>query len=255
MKDFTTSAYALLLNQLLNAGYKFITLENYLQHPPLASEKTVILRHDVDALPLNSLRTAQIESELGIQGTYYFRIVKQSNDPATIKAIAALKHEIGYHYEDLALTKGDTAKAIAAFEQNLAYFRTFYPVTTICMHGSPLSKFDNRQVWQSYNYKQYGIIGEPYFDIDFNKILYLTDTGRRWDGDKVSVRDKVQGQNHQLSFHSTFDIIRHISQLPNNIMITTHPQRWHANSLRWYSEFLLQNSKNIVKRFIINRNH
>jgi hypothetical protein len=38
-----------------------------------------------------------------------------------------------------------------------------------------------------------GIIGEPYFDVDFSKMLYLTDTGRRWDGGIVSVRDKAQG--------------------------------------------------------------
>jgi hypothetical protein len=48
-------------------------------------------------------------------------------------------------------------------------------------------------MWKDRNYKEFGIIGEPYFDIDFNKVMYLTDTGRRWDGDKVSIRDKVSG--------------------------------------------------------------
>ena len=54
------------------------------------------------------------------------------------------------------------------------------------------NKYDNKQLWKYYNYKAYGIIGEPYFDINFNDVFYLTDTGRRWDGDKVSVRDKVK---------------------------------------------------------------
>jgi len=40
--------------------------------------------------------------------------------------------------------------------------------------------------------EDYGIIAEPYFDMDFKEVLYLTDTGRRWDGDRVSVRDKVE---------------------------------------------------------------
>ena len=62
---------------------------------------------------------------------------------------------------------------------------------TICMHGSPLSKYDNRLLWEKYDYRDFGIIGEPYFDVDFNEVLYLTDTGRRWDGDSFSVRDKV----------------------------------------------------------------
>ena len=61
------------------------------------------------------------------------------------------------------------------------------------MHGSPLSKWDNRYLWKKYNYRDFGIIAEPYFDVDFSEVLYLTDTGRRWDGDEVSVRDKVEG--------------------------------------------------------------
>ncbi len=84
--------------------------------------------------------------------------------------------------------------AIEDFERNLEKLRKFYPVKTICMHGSPLSKWDNRDLWKRYNYRDFGIIAEPYFDIDFGEVLYLTDTGRRWDGDRVSVRDKVRRQ-------------------------------------------------------------
>ncbi len=62
------------------------------------------------------------------------------------------------------------------------------------MHGSPLSKWDNRDLWKKYDYRDFGIIAEPYFDLDFDEVFYLTDTGRRWDGSSVSVRDKVSGQ-------------------------------------------------------------
>ena len=119
-----------------------------------------------------------------------FRIVPQSNEPNIIREIQTLGHEIGYHYEDLTLCKGNPDKAIKSFERNLNYFRQFGPVKTICMHGSPLSRFDNRKLWEKYNYRDFGITGEPYFDIDFAKVLYLTDTGRRWDGEKMSIRDK-----------------------------------------------------------------
>ena len=50
-----------------------------------------------------------------------------------------------------------------------------------------------RDLWKKYNYRDFGIIGEPYFDVDYSKVLYLTDTGRRWDGDKVNVRDRALG--------------------------------------------------------------
>ena len=50
-------------------------------------------------------------------------------------------------------------------------FARWLPIETICMHGSPLSRYDNRKIWEKYNYRDYGIIGEPYFDVDFRKVL------------------------------------------------------------------------------------
>ena len=246
MRDFTLNTYQLLLKALLKAGYSFQTFEEFLEKP---SERVVILRHDVDALPQNSLATAQLEKELGIRGSYYFRIVRQSNKPAFIKKITDLGHEIGYHYEDLALLKGNMEKALAEFEKNLGYFRNYYPVKTICMHGSPLSRYDNRHMWQENNYRDYGILGEPYFDIDFSKVFYLTDTGRRWDGEKVSVRDKVNNP-FSLNFKTTHEISHRINELPDLIMITIHPQRWTNKSLPWMKELVLQNVKNLVKKIL-----
>ena len=79
------------------------------------------------------------------------------------------------------------------------------------MHGSPRSKWDSKDLWKEYNYRDYGIIGEPYFDIDFNKTAYYTDTGRMWDGEKFSVRDKTERQtNPQPGYHSTRQMIRAI---------------------------------------------
>ena len=87
------------------------------------------------------------------------------------------------------------------------------------------------------------------FSKDLNKVFYLTDTGRRWDGDKVSVRDKVKS-GINLSFHSTNEIIWSVkkNQLPKQIMFTFHAQRWHDNTILWCKEFVLQNIKNLAKR-------
>jgi len=250
MRDFTLSAYQLLLTTLLKKGYRFLTFEEYLTSSPTG--KLVIVRHDVDDLPQNSLNTAILEEQLGIKASYYFRIVKQSDHPDVIRAIAKLHHEIGYHYEDLALAHGNKTEAIKQFAINLAYFRQYYPVRTICMHGSPMSSWDNRKIWEEYKYADYGIIGEPYFQIDFNKFFYLTDTGRCWNGEKVSVRDKVNSA-HKLEFRTTFDIVAGVETLPEQIMITTHPQRWENKWVPWVKELVLQNAKNQVKRVIVKK--
>jgi hypothetical protein len=247
MKDFTCLAFKQLLIALKKEGYQFFTFEEYLTQKP--KEKTVILRHDVDALAKNSLQTAQIEKGLEIKGVYYFRIVKQSNQPEIIKAIAALGHEVGYHYEDLTTSWGNEEKAITRFKKNLEYFRQYYPVKTICMHGSPLSKWDNKDIWKKHNYKEYGIIGEPYYDIDFSQFCYLTDTGRSWNGGQFSVRDKVVSP-HNFNYEKTTCIIANIDKLPNQIMITVHPQRWNDDTFLWTKELIFQNIKNVIKRVI-----
>jgi hypothetical protein len=108
-----------------------------------------------------------------------------------------------------------------------------------------------------FNYRDFGITAEPYFDLDFNKIFYLTDTGRRWDGWKVSVRDKVPQQEvwkrEGLVFRSTRDIIRaaETGRLPHHIMFTFHPQRWNANPLPWLKELVFQRIKNTIKYGIV----
>jgi hypothetical protein len=65
------------------------------------------LRHDVDLLPGRSLRFAWIQHKMGIKGSYYFRAFPESWDEAVIKEIAALGHEVGYHYECLTTCNGN----------------------------------------------------------------------------------------------------------------------------------------------------
>ena len=252
--DFTLNMYRELLEKFREKNFSIISYEDFLTKK--SSRKVVIMRHDVDLLPYNSYLAAQVEKELSARATYYFRIVKESNDPEVIKAIAELGHEIGYHYEDLTLADGDMKKAIDLFEKHLDYFRTYYPVKTICMHGSPMSPYDNRRIWTEYSYRNYNVIGEPYFDINFKKFLYLTDTGRRWNGDKVSVRDKISNRDKirnpfRFNFRKTEEILNAIDKglLPNHIMITTHPQRWHVSLIPWVNELVFQNIKNVVKKY------
>jgi hypothetical protein len=249
MRDFTLEMYALLLAAVKKAGYSSVPYEQFVEQGQKG--RHYILRHDVDDLPLNSLATAQLESELGMKGTYYFRIVRQSYQPDIIHAISELGHEIGYHYEDLALCKGDYEKAYEQFQINLELFRTHYPVRTICMHGSPLSRWDNRLLWDKYDYKKSGILAEPYFDTDFSKVFYLTDTGRMWDGAEYSVRDKVRSA-FDIKIHSTPDLIQKIEKdlLPNQVMQNIHPQRWANEILPWTKELFMQKGKNVIKGII-----
>jgi hypothetical protein len=247
--DFTLKTYKNYLKILYSNGYSFQTFEQFIQN---SKKKFIILRHDVDRLPQNSLNFAKIQNKLGIEGTYYFRMLPCSYDERIIREIIDLGHEIGYHYENMDICNGNIEKAWDDFRLNLDNLRKLYHVKTICMHGSPLSKFDNKDLWKKYDYKSLGIIAEPYYDVNFNDVLYLTDTGRRWNGDKVSVRDKVDS-SFDFNFNHTLEIIEALDKgiLPNKIMFTFHPQRWNDNLLEWSKELISQNAKNVIKKSIL----
>lgn len=323
-RDFTVSAYVRLLDSFREAGYAFQPLCDFIRSP---QEKVVILRHDVDRYPLNSLRTALAENKMDITGTYFFRCRGGKSEEEIIKQISQMGHEAGYHYEDLSKAKGERRKvkggrplkncpvgnfreetgcrggfirrwgrggsdkteeelvgaAFESFSSNLAKLRKIVPVHNICMHGSPTSRFDSRLLWKYYDYRDLGVEAEPYFDICFEDILYLTDTGRRWNGASVSLRDRNSGlalrepeyfagwkvkplagslmnmtdsaKEFQAGyrFRSTNDIVFALEsgEMPQKIMITFHPQRWSDKIIPWAEELLLQNIKNPIKYFIV----
>ena len=244
--DFTLTTYKKLLLAFQSAGYTFQTFEQFLSQP--ADGKVVVLRHDVDELAGNALKIAQLEHKLNVNATYYFRIVKQSNNAQVIKQIVEFGHEIGYHYEDLNMAEGNMEKAEKNFAKNLEYFRSFYPVRTVAMHGSSSGKFDNRDFWNQHKLADYGLIGEPYLSVDFTKIFYLTDTGYAWDGGKYAVRDVVE--NHfGITFHSTSQVVEAIQQgtFPKKCMILAHTL-WTDSLLQWINLHLREFFRNRVKQ-------
>lgn len=273
MRDFTLRTYKRLLEAAVASGCECITFEEYcatrqgIGGRKTLPERFVILRHDVDKRPWYSVRMAEIEAQMGVKASYYFRIGKESNNPECIKLIAQLGHEIGYHYEDMSLCKGNYERAYEHFKHSLEYFRQFYPVRTCCMHGAPMSKYDSRALWEQsadaigstqhggrYDYRDLQLIGEPYYDVDFTQTLYLTDTGRCWDGYNYSIRDKVPEQQERWNkcgwwFHRTQEIIIAMEdhRLPPAVMITTHPQRWTDSWGPWLKELVAQNIKNLIK--------
>lgn len=242
MRDFTPDTYRALLRALK-------------QHSRFT------LRHDVDLYPPRSLHIAEIEAAEGLQATYYFRTVPESYDEDIIRRITALGHDAGYHYECLTTCQGNIDAALQDFRRNLDRLRSVVPVAKACAHGSPRSPHNSMDLWHHADYHNFGITHESMLDTDFSTTLYLTDTGRRWDGYRVSVRDKVpqyqdQWDREGLSFHTTGDLIQSLSNPQHPIhtrplLINTHPQRWIPFGAKWLEEAAMQQLKNIVKQSLI----
>jgi hypothetical protein len=249
--DFYLGRYVALCRRLQREGYEFSTVESYLATGPrLPAGRVAVLRHDVDRLPGRSLAMAEAEAGLGIKATYYFRSVRSSFDPAIIRRIAALGHEIGFHYETLAQAGGDEARALALFGQQLAELRKLAPVATIAMHGSPLSRWDNRDLWKRQDFGAYGLAGEAYLSIDYDRILYFTDTGRMWNGARYNVRDHVRGKTPPAGIRTTDDLEAFLVGHPQPVVLQTHPERWPATVHGYLGTLCLDTAVNQVKRLI-----
>lgn len=246
--DFSVPAFWELSSSLVR-NYKPVTMTEYFSSERLP-KKFAVIRHDVDRLPGHSLETARIESELGINATYYFRAIKGVFVPKIMKEIADLGHEIGYHYEDLSDAKGDYSKAIKLFEHNLSDFRKICDITTISMHGRPLSKYDNRDLWKVHDFHKFGILGEAYLSAG-KELNYFSDTGRNW-GTKNSLRDFIPGKTGNFSVNTTSELINLVeSKKLNNLYILSHPERWSSSIFDWSLYFGIDFAVNFVKKGLI----
>jgi len=254
--DFTFNKYHDLCEAIIVSGYIPITMKDYLIKNTDNGDKYVLLRHDVDRMPENALEMARIENKLGIQSTYYFRSTRNVFRPDIIRQIYNLGHEIGYHYEDLVKAKGNTVQAIGIFEKELSVFRNICDIKTICMHGNSLSKWDNRDLWKSYSFRDFGIIGEAYISIDFKKVLYLSDSGGSWNNSKIRIKDTIAQNSLKLpvdinNTDTIIDIFRNNTSSIEQIYLLVHPDRWNDSPDKWLFEYITKKFRNSAKIFYI----
>lgn len=104
ISDFTIKGYRALLNEGLNAGYKFLSFDD-----PLKKKypKVCLLRHDIDNNLNLALKMANIEKSLGIRATYLFMLRSPSYNLFTktnykiVKKIIQMNHWVGLHYHEI----------------------------------------------------------------------------------------------------------------------------------------------------------
>ena len=249
--DFTLTKYRELLETALKAGYAILPIVDYLR-AGLPAAQNLLLRHDVDRRPWMALRMARLERDLGVRSTYYFRAVRHTFRPDVIAEIHGLGHEIGYHYETLADSRGDIAVAFELFQEHLSEMRQITPVQTISMHGRPLSPWDSREIWNHYDFKTLDLEGEAYLSIDYTKVRYFNDTGRTWHPTRHNVRDFASASPRE-ELGSTDDLITVIDQLKHPVLcVSAHPDRWAHSPARWvlsmFEDSLVNGAKVVLKR-------
>jgi len=229
ISDFTIRKYRLLCEVLSSLPCRVLTVKQFIETGN-KNCMAIIMRHDVDRSFLHAVRMAKIEAAWGLQSSYYVRMTPNVYVPMKIRLLKKLGHEVGYHYEVLTKAGGDLCVAANLFDCELKTLRSFVAIDTVSMHGSPLSRWNNLDIWKKIACEDYGLTGDASISIDYQDIYYFTDTGRSWNADVYNIRDRVASKNPPSSIHTTNDLIRFIKSEPESpVFINSHPNRWSGN--------------------------
>jgi len=251
MRDFTLDMYAGLCATALAAGYVPMTVRRYLEGDALPP-RVLIMRHDIDRWPRRALAMAEREAALGIAATYYVRMTRHAFRPTIVRRLAALGHEIGYHYETLSRAGGDVPRALADMRRELAVLRDCAPVVTAAMHGSPLSPIDNRDIWRHAALGDFDLRGEAYLSLDYGRLAYYTDTGRAWSADATNLRDRPTGATTAVSRADSSEELRAVIASGRHaaLCIQSHPERWSDSLGQWCVSAAMDGAVNVAKRVL-----
>jgi hypothetical protein len=231
--DFTLDKYARLCHAIHRLSCPVMTVREFLETGQ-PQDFAIILRHDIDRGMPSAMRMAKLEVTHGIRATYYARVTRAVFLTSELKRLSGFGHEVGYHYEVLARAKGDIGQAIAMFERELEQMRQVVPVHTISMHGSPLSSWNNLDLWQSYDLRDFNLMGDASLSVDYSNVYYFTDTGRSWDATRYNLRDRVPSRQPLCTVRSTDELIDFLTEAHDGpVVISAHPNRWTAGRLAW----------------------
>jgi len=248
-RDFTLEKYCELLQCAIGHKYELLTVADFLTDPKRGDTRTIVLRHDVDRDPCYAWRLGELEANLGVRSTMYFRFTRRIFRPEVVARIASMGHEVGYHYEVLDRTRGDIPEALERFGYELAEMRKVAEVKTAAMHGNPLTPWDNRDIWGTSSFADFNLLGEAY--LSMIDVRYLSDAGRTWSQHR-KIKDWMPpcGDTTKIGPHvqSTNDVIAWLGQCTaGSVCLSVHPERWAASARQWIQSCAIDALLNVGK--------
>lgn len=222
--------YRRLLQAFLLADYAVISVETFwtmIKAEELDNtSRYLVLRHDIDTDPSTARAMWEIEQELAIEGSFFFRLA--TVDIALMNAIAESGCSVSYHYEELATiakrrrlktgdeVRGHIAEAQEDFLRNISNLRSRVgvPMDVVASHGD----FVNRR------------LGIPNWVILADK-----DFRRRAGIDLETYDDSVMtriSSRHSDTMHPRYwineDPRRAITRGDRLIYLLVHPRHWRT---------------------------
>ena len=172
---FTYEAYSDMLNQLCKKGYQFANYNNWKN-----SEKTVIIRHDVDFSLKKAVMMSELERDIDCQATYFvllstdFYNVHSKSSRECIDTIVKNGGSIGLHFDETqyCIQTEEELKECVAMERDVLSEITGLKVDVVSMHR-PSEKLLTSDI-------EFSDIINSYSKVYFNEMKYLSDSRRHW---------------------------------------------------------------------------
>ena len=218
--------YRRLLERARALGYACRSLAGHEASLPAGSERTLVVRHDVDTDPATAGAKFAIERELGVTASYYFRLT--TADAGLMREMAGAGFEVGYHFEEIATVakerrlrtkaevKAHMPEIRRRFAANLDELRrrTGLPLRTVAAHGDMANRYlgySNRKLLSPRLRRDLGIDREAY-----DPEVYETFTSRFID-------------DAWPLFWQPHDPAVALERGDRAVLIVTHPRHWRRN--------------------------
>jgi len=170
-----------------DAGYEFLTCDQYIDCRDNLPELTIVNRIDIDLSVKKADRLREIFGRLGIKGSFFVRLHAPEYNPfdfenyRVLKAIRDDGHEIGYHSEivDQAAIWGEDAADCLRRDIDVLNRMLDIDIKGAASHGG-MTGLNNLDFWKGRSAKEFGLRYEAYNEGEefglFNKSFYISDS-------------------------------------------------------------------------------
>jgi hypothetical protein len=234
-KQFTYGALRSQLQSALDAGYQFLSCEEYIiqSKENRLPKYTLVNRIDIDLCCKKAEKLANIFIELGVHATFFVRLHAPEYNPFDFENYRILKYirdsgfEIGYHSEivDQAAIWEESPASCLRRDIRILNLMLDIDIAGVASHGG-LTGLNNLDFWADHNADEFGLLYEAYekegsFKL-FDNSFYLSDS--EW------VRWKCYA-NGSLVEGDRRNITQHLADRHRLIYFLIHPDTYYERHI------------------------
>lgn len=177
--SFKLGHYQEVLSEFISKDFVSITLQDFFSPDFVMNKahKYLIVRHDIDHDMSLLENMVDIETNLGIRSSNFFRLRAKNYNLLSrgsidiVKRVLDMKHSVGFHYENIDLEDNKIKTILTLLRKEFGdnVFRTVSP------HEPTRTGMKTGFSW-----KKVGVLGDAYDKDLMEKFKYISDSSCRW---------------------------------------------------------------------------